>query len=62
MYCNVARVHGRERCGPQACFWEARAYPAWAWTIGSVSAGLTVTVAYVAFLRWAMPLVARLFA
>ena len=61
MYCNVARGHDRQRCGPQARFWEARRYPAWVWTIGSIGAGLVITIAYIALLRWGLPALARLF-
>jgi len=49
MYSNAARGNDRERCGPQARFWEARSYPAWVWMIGVFGAGLTIIVAYMAF-------------
>jgi hypothetical protein len=52
MSCNTARRNDRERCGPQARFWEARGYPAWIWMIGSAGAGLIITLTYIAFLRW----------
>jgi hypothetical protein len=52
MPCNAARGGDRERCGPQARFWEARHYPAWVWMMGSVGAGLIITITYIAFLRW----------
>ena len=58
--CNSARGHDRDRCGPQARFWEARHYPPWVWMIGSVGAGLIIiiayiAIAYIAFLRWVPP-------
>lgn len=52
MSCNAARGNDRARCGPQARFWEARSYPAWVWRVAVVSAGLTIIMAYMAFLRW----------
>src|ERR1700758_2488179 len=52
MFCDVARGYDREHCGPHARFWEARRYPAWFWMIGSVGAGLIITITYIAFLRW----------
>ena len=51
MYCNSARTYERERCGPQARFWEARRYPAWVWVAGSIIAGVVILAAYIAFLR-----------
>jgi hypothetical protein len=51
MSCNAARGKDRERCGPQARFWEARDYPAWVWKVGVVGAGLASTIAYIVFLR-----------
>jgi hypothetical protein len=55
MYCNSVRIYERERCGPQARFWEARGYPAWVWMVGTIGIGLIVTITYVAFLRWGLP-------
>jgi hypothetical protein len=52
MSCNDARGRDRERCGPQARFWEVRGYPAGVWRIGVVGAGLTSTIAYIVFLHW----------
>jgi hypothetical protein len=59
MYCNTARGHDRARWGPQARFWEARRYPAWVRTIGSMGAGLIIITAYIAFLRWGLPALTR---
>jgi hypothetical protein len=50
--CNATHSRNRGQCGPQARFWEAQRYPASVWMIGSVSAGATLTVAYIAFLCW----------
>jgi hypothetical protein len=55
MSCNTARGRDRERCGPQARFWEARGYPAWVWMVGTVGIGLIITITYVAFLHWGIP-------
>lgn len=54
MYCNTARGSDRERCGPQARFWEARRYPAWGWPIGSMGTGVIIVIAYIAFLEWGL--------
>ena len=52
MYCDGARRRDRDRCGPQARFWEARDYPAWVWTIGSMGTGLVISIAYITLVRW----------
>jgi len=52
MHCNSARFRDKDRCGPQARFWEARDYPAWVWMAGSMIAGVVILTAYIAFLRW----------
>ena len=60
MACNSARGHDRDRCGPQAHFWEARRYPPWVWMIASVGAGLIIIIAYIACF-WDLPGVVRPF-
>src|SRR5262249_6490432 len=57
MSCNTARLGGvdEKRCGTQARFWEARRYPSWLWTAGSMMVGALTVVAYIAFVRVAIP-------
>ena len=52
MCCDWARLDDHERRGPQARFWQARGYPPWVWTIGSIGTGLVMTIAYIALVRW----------